>query len=289
MKAIARGEGTGKLRRFRDVVDSMYFHVSLLVVCVGLMGWATFEGWRRLVVLDDFSVREISFSIRSTDGVKPGLLREIKNTRGIIGRSLFERGLTKDVVQALERNPWVLRVNFVKKDFPDKLSVGLELRKPSAVFRKNGVFYLLDDEGVVLPTRYFSWPSDQGKTPYIQSARITRTPRAGERLEDAGIKAGIELVKFLKANNAHRLLGIKVVDVSNVGRGRSVGESDIVLWTKDGVAIKWGCPPQCQQVDELSDSEKLKNLYSVVKAEGSRLAHMEYIDVRWRTPRGKRR
>ncbi len=289
MKAIARDKDIIRTGRFRAVIDSMYFHISLLVVCAGLMGWASYEGWRRFTVLDEFCVQEVSFSISPTDGVKPGLLREIKNTEGIKGRSLFEKDLTESVAKILETSPWVLKVHSVEKVFPNKLSVELELRKPAGVLRKNGVFYLLDDEGVVLPTRYYSGLPDQGKTPYIQSAHIRKTPRAGARLEDPGIKAGIELIKFLKTNNAHRLLGIKVVDVSNVGRGRTMGESDIVLWTKDGVAIKWGCPPLCHQVDELSDSEKLRNLYSVVKAEGPKLASMEYVDVRWKTPRAKRR
>ncbi|MFQ5862702.1 MAG: cell division protein FtsQ/DivIB [Candidatus Brocadiales bacterium] len=289
MKAIARERNISKAVRFRAAIDSMYFHISLLVVCICLMGWATYEGWRHFTVLKDFSVQEVSFSILNMDGVKPALLKEVRNTKGVIGRSLFEKDLTKKVAKIVEGSPWVLKVCSVKKVFPNKLSLELELRRPSAVLRKNGAFYLLDDEGMVLPTRYYSWLSDQGKTPYIQSAHVRKTPRAGKRLDDPGIKAGIELIKFLKTNNAQRLLGIKVVDVSNVGRGRTLGESDIVLWTKDGVAIKWGCPPLCQQVDELSDSEKLKNLYSVVKAEGSRLAHMEYVDVRWKTPRGKRR
>lgn len=289
MKAIARDRNATKVERLRAAVDSIYFHISLLVLCMGLMGWATYEGWRQLTVLDDFSVREVAFSILPPEGIKPALLNEVKNSQGLMGRNLFETGLTRKVAEKLERNPWVLKVHSVKRVFPDKLSINLELRRPSAVLRRNGAFYLLDDEGMVLPDGYYSWPQDQGSIPYIQSVHVRRTPRSGERLEDPGIEAGIELVKFLKKNNAHRLLGVKVVDVSNVGLGRTNGESDIVLWTKDGVAIKWGCPAQCQQVDELSDSEKLKNLYSVVKAEGSELAHMEYVDVRWKMPRGKLR
>lgn len=287
MKAIARNNAATNAGKLKTTVNSIYFHIGLLVMFACLMGWATYEGWRQLTVLEDFSVRDVSLTIFPVDGVKPGLLEEVRNTKGLLGRSLFEKDLTKKVAETLEQNPWVLKVHSVKKEFPNKLSVRLELRRPSAVLRKNGAFHLLDDDGMVLPTGYYSWPSDQGKTPYIQSARIRKMPRAGERLDDLGIKAGIELVKFLKDNDAHRRLGINVVDVSNVGLGRTVGESDIVLWTKDGVAIKWGCSALCQQVDELSDSEKLKNLYSVVKTEESRLDHMEYVDVRWKTPRGK--
>jgi cell division septal protein FtsQ len=289
MKAIARDRNIIRTNKFKEVIKSTYFHVSILVVCLGLTGWATYEGWKQLTILQDFSVQGVSLSVFPVDGVKPVLLKEVRNTKGLIGRSLFEKNLTTKVANVLESNAMVLKVHSVKKVFPDKLSVELELRSPTTVLRKNGTFYLLDDEGVVLPVAYYSWPSDQGNTPYLQSVNIKRAPRPGERLDDSGIRAGIDLVKFLKDNDAHRRLGIKVVDVSNVGKGRTVGESDIVLWTNDGVAIKWGCSEQCQQVDELTNSEKLKNLYSVVKAERSKLTHMEYVDVRWKTPRGKLR
>ncbi len=289
MKAVARDRNVTRTGKFRSVIESTYFHISILAVCLGLTGWATYEGWRQLTILQDFSVQGISLSVFPVEGVKPALLKQVRDTKGLIGRSLFEKDLTTKVAKTLESNPLVLKVHSVKKVFPDKLSIELELRRPMAVLRKNGTFYLLDDEGVVLPVAYYSWPSDQGNTPYIQSVNVKKAPRSGERLDDSGIRAGIDLVKFLKDNDAHRKLGIKVVDVSNVGRGRTRGESDIVLWTNDGVAIKWGCSQQCLQVDELSDSEKLKNLYSVVKAERSKLAHMEYVDVRWKTPRGKLR
>ncbi len=289
MKAIARDRNVVNTGRLKGTIESMSFHISLLVVCIGLLGWATYEGWRHFTVTEDFSVRGVSLSVFPVDGVKPALLKEIRDTKGLLGRSLFEKDLAAKVAEILEKNPWVLKVHSVKKGFPDKLNVKLEIRKPVAVLRKNGAYHLLDDEGVVLPTSYYSWPSDQAETPYIQSAHIRKSPRPGECLDNVGVQAGLKLVKFLKNNNAHRLLGIKVVDVSNVGLGRTMGESDIILWTSSGVAIKWGCSTLCQQVDELSDSEKLENLYSVVKLEGSKISNMEYIDVRWKNPRGKLR
>lgn len=278
-----------KTRNLTKAVGSLYFKVSLVALCLGLMGWAIFSGWRHLTSLKEFCIQEVHFKVYPEEGVKEELQREVKDNKKILGRSLFEKRLTDRVAEAFRRNPWVFRVRSVERIFPDKLQVELELRRPQAVLKKSDSYYLLDQEGVVLPGRYYSWPKDQGKTPYIQSTKLNSIPEPGRRIEDKGVKAGIELVRFLKQNNTHRLLGLKAVDVSNVGKGRPRGESDIVLWTDTGVAIKWGCPPLCQQVDELPEGEKLKNLMSVVKAEGQRLAQMEYVDVRWSTPRGKRR
>ncbi len=72
-----------------------------------------------------------------------------------------------------------------------------------------------------------------------------------------------------------------------VSANDQVQHEDSYAW---GQEIRCGSDiPSFSAVDELSNSEKLKNLYSVVKAEGSRLAQMEYVDVRWKIPRGKRR
>jgi hypothetical protein len=284
-----RSESISREGKIQGTVRSLYFQIPLVVLCMSLMVLATYLGGRHLSALEDFRILEVDFTVFPTEGVKEELVRQVKDTRGILGKNLFEKDITRKVAKDLEKNPWVLKVHSSRRVFPNKLQVKLELRRPEAVFKKKEEFYLLDAEGTILPEKFYSWPKGQRKTPYIESARVAEVPGPGKRLEDKGVLAGIELVMFLKKNNAHKLLGIKAVDVSNVGRGRPRGESDIVLRTEGDVAIKWGCPPLCQQAGELSDSEKLNNLLSVVKAEGPRLAQMEYVDVRWQTPRGKRR
>ncbi|MCP5006323.1 MAG: hypothetical protein GY941_20655, partial [Planctomycetes bacterium] len=52
--------------------------------------------------------------------------------------------------------------------------------------------------------------------------------------------------------------------------------------------IKWGSPPSPEQLMELSNYEKLQNLLSVANEEGTDLSNLEYVDVRWKTPVGKR-
>lgn len=273
----------------RGVLGTCYFKIPIAVAIIGLLAWGIYEGWRHLSILEDFKVREVVFVIHPEGGVKGGLLKEVKDTRGIIGRGLFDKGLPQEVARRLEKIPWVREVSSVRREFPDKLRVRLEMRQAVAVLKKEEVFYLLDEEGMVLPEAHFSWPQDQGKTPYIESKRLRVVTGGGQRLGDKGILAGIELVSFLKKNQVHKLMDLRSVDVTGVGWGRSHGESDIVLWTNSGVAVKWGCPPLCGHVDELSDEQKLKNLLSIVKTEGAKLNQMEYIDVRWKLPRGKKK
>jgi hypothetical protein len=278
-----------KENRVQQVAGSYYFKIPITVTIIGLLAWGVYEGWRRFSVLEEFRIKEVVFVIQHEDGVKDGLLKEVKNTRGIVGRGFFDKGLTQEAVRRLEGIPWVRRVVSARREFPDKLRVQLEMRRAVAVVKKEEAFYLLDEEGMVLPEGHFLWPRDQGKTPYIESRRLRIVPKVGHRMEDKGILAGIELISFLKRNEVHKAMNLRSVDVTNVGWGRSRGESDITIWTQGGVAIKWGCPPLCGHVDELSEGQKLKNLLGVVKAEGKKLEQMEYIDVRWKLPTGKKK
>src|SRR3990172_1947361 len=50
----------------------------------------------------------------------------------------------------------------------------------------------------------------------IQSNKLTRPPLLGNTWNDNGIKAGVELLKFLRANNVHNIFKILAIDVSNV-------------------------------------------------------------------------
>ncbi len=276
-------------KRLRRVLSAYYFIVPVAVVVVGLLAWGVYEGWSHLTVLEDFKVKEVIFVIHPEDAAKESLLKEVKDARGIVGRGLFDKRLTREVAWKLEEIPWVKKVFSVRREFPDRLKVHLELRQAVAVFKREDTFYLLDEEGMVLPQTHFSWPRDQEQTPYIESRRLRIAPEAGKRLEDKGVLAGIELIGFLKKNGLHKLTDLRSVDVTDVGWGRSHGGSDITIWTKGGVAIKWGCPSLCGHVDELSDEQKLKNLLGVIKAEGKSLKQMEYVDVRWKLPRGKKK
>ena len=76
--------------------------------------------------------------------------------------------------------------------------------------------------------------------------------------------------------------------ISNVCKRRFTGKSDIILWTENNTQIRWGCSPLCNEPNELSDEEKLQNLLSIAKTEGTNLKNMEYVDVRWEKPLGKR-
>jgi hypothetical protein len=288
----------GHIRRFfsrftepfqrRGVVLSLKIGgLCFLVGGAAVCGWL---GWRSLAYRDEFMINPTTLSMEVPSWAKPELVNEIK-AKSDLDRtfSLLEPGLAMRIAKAYERSPWVVKVNYVRKEFPNKIRMKFTLRKPITVIKTANDVHLVDEDGVVLQKSLYKWPDEQLACPFIQSSRLQSAPSPGKKWQDDAVRAGIDLVRFLKHNKVVEPLRIVAVDVTNLGRRRLTGESDIVLLTATQTAIKWGCSPLCREPKELSDWEKLQNLLSVFKAEGPNLSHIEYIDVRWHTPHAKRR
>jgi cell division septal protein FtsQ len=201
---------------------------------------------------------------------------------------MYENNLTQKIADVYGGIVLVKKVDAIKRVFPNQLNIKLVLRKPIAIVKNGGNTYLVDDECVLLPKEYYKLQNTEYESPCIQSNKLARLPLYGSKWNDKGVAAGVELVKFLRANNIHNLFKIVAVDVSNVCKRRFTGKSDIILWTENNTQIRWGCSPLCKEPNELSDEEKLQNLLSIAKIEGTNLKQMEYVDVRWKKPLGKR-
>jgi len=283
-------------RRFYDRLTSPFRKravvISLklggLLLLVGGAVWCAWLGWASIAYRDEFMVSPATLEIKLPPFARPELADDIRRIPELHKRfSILELGLTPRIASYYQRSPWVLQVDHVKKHLPDKLSVRFTLRRPISAVKVGAEFHLVDKDSFVLPKTLYKWPDDQLVSPCIQSGRLLSPPLPGKKWENDTVRAGIDLVRFLKDNRIADPLRIVVVDVTNLGRRRLTGESDIVLFTESGMAIKWGCSPLCREPRELSDWEKLQNLLSVVKAEGPDLSHLEYIDVRWPKPTAK--
>ena len=199
----------------------------------------------------------------------------------------FSKNLTENIASAYKQNPLYKNVVSVKREFPNKIKVALELRKPVAEIKSKGKIFLVDGSGVRLPAKYYKWPISNEHNAYILVKKLKDVPSSGKQWKDKRVLAGVDLVKFLIKNNADKLLAIESIDVSNVGKRFLTKKSDIILRTKSGTKIKWGCSTLCRELNELPDAEKLRNLYSVARIAGKDFTNMEYVDVRWTKPVGK--
>ncbi len=266
--------------------------VIVFFIVAGVVGFAVFnvpKVWNALTDLNIFKVSPLTFAFQTPAWVTDRLKNDIKNVAALQeDYGLYEDGLTRKIADAYSKLPVVKRVDSITRIFPNTLDIKLALRKPAAIVQYGSKSYLVDNEGVLLPNEYYLMPNPDYDSPYIRSSKLSKPPPVGSTWSDRGIAEGIELIAFLRLNNIHNLFKVLVVEVSNVRkRGRSE-KSDIILWTEANTQIRWGCSSVIKQTSELTNEEKLQNLLSIAKSEGTALKQMEYVDVRWEKPIGKR-
>jgi hypothetical protein len=263
-----------------------------IFLAVGLIGFVIFEipqVWSALTALNIFKVSPLNFEFQTPVWVTDRFKNDIKNVAALQEEyGLYEDGLTRKIADAYCKLPVVKRVDSISRIFPNTLDVKLALRKPVAMVEYGNKSYLVDNEGFLLPKDYYVMPNPDYDSPYIRSSKLSKPPPVGNKWNDKGIAEAIELIAFLRLNNIHNLFKVLVVEVSNIRKKGRSEKSDIILWTEANTQIRWGCSSPVKQTSELTNEEKLQNLLSIAKAEGTALKQMEYVDVRWGKPIGKR-
>ncbi|OQY99933.1 MAG: hypothetical protein B6D35_08145 [Candidatus Brocadia sp. UTAMX2] len=278
-----------KMHALRRMLYPLFFRLVVFSCILIFIIWGMQRVWYSLTELNVFKVSPAAFSFQTPSWMNDHFTDSIKRVAALNDYyGMYENNLTQKIADIYGGVVLVKDVDSVKRVFPNKLAIKLLLRKPFACIKSRSNSYLVDEDGVLLPKEYYTLKDTAYDSLYIQSNKLTRLPLYGSEWDDKGIKAGIALVKFLRANNIHNLFKIVSVDVSNVCKRRSTSKSDIVLWTENNTQIRWGCSSLCNEQNELSDEEKLQNLLSIAKAEGTNLRLMEYVDVRWKKPSGKR-
>lgn len=278
-----------KISKLKKALYPYLLQFFVLIGILILTIWGIQRVWHSLTDLNIFKVSPSTFSFHTLPWVTDRFSDDIKQVASLNKQyGMYENNLTQKIADVYGGVVLIKKVDSIRRIFPNKLNIKLVLRKPLVVVKNGNNTYLVDDECVLLPKEYYRLPNAEYDSPYIQSNKLARLPLYGSKWNDKGIEAGIELIKFLRANNVHNLFKILVVDVSNVGKRWFTSKSDIVLWTENNTQIWWGCSPLCKEPNELSNEEKLQNLLSVAKSEGTNLKQMEYVDVRWKQPLGRR-
>ena len=262
--------------------------LALVVVVVFSVIWLGKFGWKRLTEQDIFVVSPATFSFEAPDWATDEFAHEINNIHGLKDKyNIFEKDLTKKIVNVYESSPLISKVNYVQRELPNRLKMKFELRRPVAIVKRKRKKYLVDKDCVRLPKKFYNYPVE-GDPIYIISKKSVKVPKYGEKWKDRSIEDGISLLNYLRHNKVDKLLKIVSIDVSKIGDRNKDGKIGVELWTKDGAKIKWGFSASSGQVNELSNYEKLQNLLSVAMEAGAELENVEYVDVRWKTPLAKR-
>jgi hypothetical protein len=215
----------------------------------------------------------------------------IKSTQPLGLHSAFDRQLLVDTAKALASNPWIRRVNQVRRVYEeqpgDTLEIDCQYRVPAALVQWGQYFWLVDSQGVKLPEQY---TADQlpkillgsdGKTNIRIIDGVVHAPSESGRVWTGDdIAAGLEMARILSGLDWADQ--IRDIDVSNFSGRRDPREAQIVLLTCFGTQLRWGRPPSAKDAFvEVSASQKLAAIDGIFHRSNRVDDNQPWIDVRF--------
>jgi hypothetical protein len=197
-------------------------------------------------------------------------------------RSVFDRTLARDLHRSMRACPWVVRVHYVRKRYPNRLSWRVAIREPLARVEVPGsrAHVLVDAEGVRLPDSGYVKPAHADRLPIVRGVREP-TPAVRGRFQSAEIRAAARMAAELSNYDILPQIGITTVDVSNLEGRVDPREQGLVLVTEKLTRILWGSPPGSEQTafEEAALKEKICML-AELKRRGP-FDRYEVVDVRF--------
>jgi len=203
--------------------------------------------------------------------------------------SLLEDGLTAKISEAYVANPWVGGVRYVRKQYPNRIRVGLDLRVPVAFVRSDRLFYLTDAENVRLPGEYGADKGPLKMLPVIvdHSEGLRSVPPVGKKWLRNGIRAGLAVAREIYREGLTKKIEVRAIDVTNYKGRVNPAESEICLYIAPQIRVDWGRSPDDDTPGELSPRYKVAALLHSLDYLESRkvfLDEVESIDVRFERP-----
>ncbi|MCQ9208280.1 MAG: cell division protein FtsQ/DivIB [Omnitrophica bacterium] len=229
--------------------------IILLLMAGGLILAAFFTARYFLMNFSGFKISKVSVINREGQ-----TLENPENIFRLDGDfNLFIFDIQKLVQDIKAKQPQIQDV-LVRKQFPNKLLIVVQERKPVAVII-SGSSYLVDAEAFVLPfeTRYKDLPKVIGVHP--------RQFKVYSQTHSLRLKRALNLVAELKKAKIYPAYRVLEVDVRQY--------SDVAFYLEDGIEIKMGNGDFARKV------LLLKEILAQLKAKGSM---PKYIDMRFGDP-----
>ncbi len=187
------------------------------------------------------------------------------------GVSTLDDELLERIADAYLQCPWVKRVRYVRKEFPNKIRASIHIRWPAAAVASgrgnNRRYHLVGEDGIQLPKSYSTWPQEGLNVPFVVGTRCA-VPLAGESWDEGAVTVAIDIVRRLKAS-VERLrasgairkgINITAVGVSNYLGRVSRNKSEFVVYAENNCVIEWGRAPSTDRPGELPVKEKIAKL-----------------------------
>lgn len=212
------------------------------------------------------------------------LVREILLSSGIHHDDfLLDKELTMRWAQNLSRNPWVKKVNRVRKLYSGEVRFDCELRRPVAMLRQGFSVRYVDAEGVVLPEATLVVP--YGHVIKLRGS-VAALPQPGESIRDDALIAGIQVLAWIRGADEQlkpeeRLWSeLAVLDVSNYNGRVDLSVSHLTLYTNNSTEVRWGAAVgRSVPYGEASAKCKINTLYRKHRLAGS-LELFPYVELR---------
>jgi len=176
----------------------------------------------------------------------------IKTAKPLGLHSVFDHQLLVDTTTSLQSCPWVKKVNAVRRLYEqtpgDTLQIDCDYRIPTALVKWADVYWLVDNEGFMLPASYSRQQLDRitmasdGKVNLRIVEGIAHAPMVpGELWPGDDLATGLDMARILA--NREYTEQITTIDVSNYAGRLDPRDSQVVLLTRFDTQIRWGRPP----------------------------------------------
>ncbi len=272
---------------------------GIIVICAAALTAGAIFGigvaWRRIAARPEFQVQPGGVALDASwvrvEEMKKDfvLTSRDRSGRSILGGtvSIFEPRLAERVAAAYKASPWVRDVLGVRKEFPNRLEVSLDLRAPYAVIKRGPVYTCISDDGTVLDPKVYVLTPDQtaGLLPVVEIPSDSRLPTLRKVWDDPAVAGGLEMLHLCRG-----VLSKLPVALISIEMQKAVPPKPAVsmAWLSlgpdatKGPLVQWGRTPNCGVSDfEVPTQTKVNSILAVLAREKQQgYMRFKQIDVR---------
>jgi hypothetical protein len=165
--------------------------------------------------------------------------------------------------EALAQEPWVARVEQVRRLAKGQVAVRAEYRQPVAIVEALDGYHLVDATGVQLPGLYYRDQVDRLGLPLLVNVAAAPPSRPGQQWAGEDLQAGLKLIQTLAGEPY-----FDQIEAFDVGQRDQRGRIRLALHTRDGMVL-WGLPPGEEKTLEPAVATKLSWLRRLDRERGS--------------------
>lgn len=205
------------------------------------------------------------------------------------GRGLFDHQLLSEIRSAYSASPWIKSILRLRRVFPNRVEVEFILRLPVAQVKKNGQYWLVDNNAMLLPAPGSKQPA-VGLPEIVASVSdsFRDQPAVGAVWGDQGVQGALKLMQAIWASPLAEALPVRRVVVHNgtfldALKRQHPKLPRFDLEVGDSALVRWGTFNDGDYSGELTSGEKLWMLSELLGRKEA-LKPGICLDVRTRLP-----